>query len=500
MLRKIRITIAVTVMTLITLLLLDFSGTLHPYLGWLANIQLVPAILAVNVVVIVGLAVLTLVFGRIYCSVICPLGMLQDLVSWLHERFGGKKAKRRFNYSPAKWWLRYLMLGAMTAAMMVGIHAVIALLAPYSAYGRIATNLLQPLYIMGNNALAAIAEHYESYAFYHVDVWVKMGATFAVAVATLLVVGWLAWRHGRTYCNTICPVGTVLGVLARFSWFKVYIDLDKCRTCGACSHRCKASCIDSKNHAIDYTRCVTCGNCLPSCEFGALRYGHPRAAAQPAAAEQPAAASTEQPSRRAFLVGSAIVAADAALAQAGKKVDGGLAAIEKKVAPPHRATVTPPGSLSVKHMAKYCTSCQLCVAQCPNQVLRPSNDLATLMMPTMSFERGFCRPECTRCSQVCPTDAIRPITVEEKTDIHVGYPVWLEQNCLPVTRHVACGNCARHCPTGAIEMMPLDENDELSPMVPNINEARCIGCGACEYVCPSRPFSAIYVEGYEVHN
>jgi formate hydrogenlyase subunit 6/NADH:ubiquinone oxidoreductase subunit I len=122
------------------------------------------------------------------------------------------------------------------------------------------------------------------------------------------------------------------------------------------------------------------------------------------------------------------------------------------------------------------------------------------MMPTMSFERGFCRPECTRCSQVCPTDAIRPITVEEKTDIHVGYPVWLEQNCLPVTRHVACGNCARHCPTGAIEMVPLDENDELSPMVPNINEARCIGCGACEYVCPSRPFSAIYVEGYEVHN
>lgn len=493
MLRKIRITIAVIVMTLITLLLLDFSGTLHPYLGWLANIQLVPAILAFNVVVIVGLAVLTLVFGRIYCSVICPLGMLQDLVSWLHERFGGKKAKRRFNYSPAKWWLRYLMLGAMTAAMIVGIHAVIALLAPYSAYGRIATNLLQPLYIMGNNALAAIAEHYESYAFYHVDVWVKMGATFAVAVATLLVVGWLAWRHGRTYCNTICPVGTVLGVLARFSWFKVYIDLDKCRTCGACSHRCKASCIDSKNHAIDYTRCVTCGNCLPSCEFGALRYGHPRAAAQPAAA------STEQPSRRAFLVGSAIVAADAALAQAGKKVDGGLAAIEKKVAP-HRATVTPPGSLSVKHMAQYCTSCQLCVAQCPNQVLRPSNDLATLMMPTMSFERGFCRPECTRCSQVCPTDAIRPITVEEKTDIHVGYPVWLEQNCLPVTRHVACGNCARHCPTGAIEMVPLDENDELSPMVPNINEARCIGCGACEYVCPSRPFSAIYVEGYEVHN
>jgi formate hydrogenlyase subunit 6/NADH:ubiquinone oxidoreductase subunit I len=123
----------------------------------------------------------------------------------------------------------------------------------------------------------------------------------------------------------------------------------------------------------------------------------------------------------------------------------------------------------------------------------------TLMQPVMSYERGYCRPECNRCAEVCPTDAIRPITVEEKTSTQVGHAVWIKKNCVAVNDHVDCDNCARHCPTGAIEMVPLDPNDELGAYVPAINEAKCIGCGACENLCPARPFSAIYVEGHEVH-
>ena len=189
----------------------------------------------------------------------------------------------------------------------------------------------------------------------------------------------------------------------------------------------------------------------------------------------------------------------ALLAQEKKKVDGGLAKIEDKVMPERQTPLTPPGSLSAQNMARRCTGCQLCVSECPNQVLRPSNGLLTLMQPTMSYERGYCRPECTRCSKVCPTGAIQPIRHEQKVSLQIGHAVWIKKNCIPLTDGVECGNCARHCPTGAIEMVPSDPNDEASAYIPAVNEARCIGCGACEHLCPARPISAIIVEGHEVH-
>ena len=123
-----------------------------------------------------------------------------------------------------------------------------------------------------------------------------------------------------------------------------------------------------------------------------------------------------------------------------------------------------------------------------------------LMQPELSFERGACRPECVVCSTVCPTGAIKPITVAEKSSTMIGHAVWVKANCVVLTDGVNCGNCARHCPAGAIMMVPSNPDDETSPMVPAVNSAMCIGCGTCEYVCPARPFSAIYVEGHEVHS
>jgi ferredoxin len=182
-----------------------------------------------------------------------------------------------------------------------------------------------------------------------------------------------------------------------------------------------------------------------------------------------------------------------------KLMDGGLAEIEDKVAPARQTPLTPPGSLSASNIATRCTGCQLCVSECPNNVLRPSTDLLHLMQPVMSYERGYCRPECTRCSDVCPAGAIKPLDNIEKSSVQIGHAVWIKKNCVVLTDEVECGNCARHCPAGAIEMVPSDPEDENSPQVPAVNENACIGCGACEYVCPSRPFSAIYVEGHEVH-
>ena len=313
-----------------------------------------------------------------------------------------------------------------------------------------------------------------------------------IAAVVFVIVFILAWRNGRTYCNTVCPVGTVLGFLSRFSLLKMTIDGDKCVSCGLCAKKCKAACIDSKNHKIDYSRCVDCFDCIGECTHDAISY---RIAKRPVAKKE----AVVDDSRRTFVSTAAIVAATGLIEAQEKKVDGGLAVIEDKKIPERATRLTPPGSLGIKHFSQHCTACQLCVSVCPNQVLRPSGGLLTLMQPEMSYERGYCRPECVKCSEVCPAGAIRPITKEEKTAIQIGHAVWVKANCIVETDGVECGNCARHCPSGAIQMVPRDVDNPESLKIPVVNTERCIGCGACENLCPARPFSAIYVEGHERH-
>ncbi|WP_027449433.1 4Fe-4S binding protein [Xylanibacter brevis] len=491
MLKKTRKILGITCLAGLTLLFLDFTGTLHLYLGWMAKMQALEAALALNVVVVALLAVATLIFGRIYCSVICPLGVMQDVFGWL----GKKSKKNRYTYSKAISWLRYTMLVVFAGALFAGVGTLVQLLAPYSAFGRIATTLLQPLWMMGNNVLAVVAEHYESYTFYSVDVWMRSLPVFIIALLTLAVLAVLAWRNGRTYCNTVCPVGTALSLLSRFSLLKVRFDKSKCRNCSLCTKNCKAACIDFKAHEVDYSRCVVCGDCIDSCKFGALKYTTGFNKTEKKKEDKEANGL----SRRSFLLTSAMMATAAMAEETEALVDGGLADIVEKKAPTRTTPLVPPGALSLKNMAQRCTGCQLCVSECPNGILRPSTDMMHLMQPVMSFERGFCRPECTRCSDVCPAGAIKPLDAIEKSSIQIGHAVVAADYCISALGEAECGNCERHCPAGAIEMVPVDPNNEESNYVPAVNEEICIGCGACEHLCPVRPLSAIHVEGHEVH-
>ena len=492
MLRKIRLTLATIFFVFVTLLFLDFTGTIHAWFGWMAKIQFMPAVLALNVGVVAFLVVLTLLLGRVYCSVICPMGVFQDVVSWISGR--RKKMKYRFTYSPAKSWLRYGVLAVFVVALIAGIGSLVALLAPYSAYGRIANNLFAPLYQWGNNLLAYFAERADSYAFYETSVWLKSVPTFVIALLTFVIIAVLAWRNGRTYCNTICPVGTILGFLSRFALFRPAIDASKCKECSLCARQCKASCIDFKNHQIDYSRCVACMDCLDSCKHDALHFQSRLTKQAPAPAPK-----SDGSARRSFLAVTATLATTAALKAQEKTVDGGLAAIEEKKVPKRATPIVPPGAVSLRNFAQHCTACQLCVAVCPNEVLRPSTSLLKLMQPEMSYERGYCRPECVKCSEVCPTGAIKPLTVADKSATQIGHAVWIKANCIPIRDEQSCDNCARHCPTAAIQMVASDPSNPDSLKIPVVNEEKCIGCGACEALCPARPFSAMYVEGHENH-
>ncbi len=567
MLRKIRISLAALCLVAVTLLFLDFTGTVHQWLGWLAKLQFLPAVLALNVTVVLVLLLLTLIFGRIYCSVICPLGVFQDCVSNLSSRRKGKKA--RFSYSTEKKWLRYGILVLFVVALVAGLNTLVALLAPYSAYGRMVQSLLAPVWQWGNNLLAWIAERQGSYAFATKEVWLRSLPTLIIAAATFAVAVVLAWRDGRAYCNTICPVGTVLSFFSRFAMFRPMIDKSKCKSCHACERKCKAACIDVDNHRIDYSRCVDCFDCIDSCRLGALRYrfawGHtvtstssvtdtfragspapentfvsdstgaktPQNASvgskmasgenkyaqklalgntvvEPVVRQGSPTVEAADNGRRAFLIGGAAVIGGTLLSSLpmraeeeeikDKKRDGGFAEIIPKKAPARKTPITPFGSESVEKFYKHCTACQLCVTVCPNNVLRPSSRLEHLMQPEMSFEKGYCRPECVKCSEVCPAGAILKITPEEKTDWKVGTASVDYDLCVVNRDGVHCGNCARHCPVGAIRMVKKDPDDEKSLRIPSVNEEKCIGCGACENLCPSRPISAITVNGYSVHH
>ena len=493
--RKIRIAIAILFFAGITLLFVGVPS-LTSWLGWMPKLQFLPAVMALNVLVIVLVLALTLLFGRIYCSTICPLGVFQDGISRVRVTLGRlRKNRKPFHFRKEHKWLRYGIWVLFVAALAAGVQSFVAILAPYSAYGRMV----------------------ESVAHF------KAGPVLIVAAATLLVVGLLAFFTGREYCNSICPVGTTLSFFSRFALFRPVIDADKCKNCKLCDVNCKASCIDVANHKIDYSRCVVCFDCIGNCKFDALKYRiyHGSGAVSPSSdcrcATPPSGAgplplqsretmSTEGDTaphdgrndrgsgRRAFLAGAAMGLTAIALEAQNKKRDGGFAEVLPKRAIDRETPITPPGSLSIRDFYKRCTACQLCVTACPNKVLRPSTDLKHLMQPEMGFEDGYCRPECTKCSEVCPSGAIISITPEEKTIYHVG-TASVDRSLCVAEKGTKCGNCARHCPVGAIQM--VESHDGY--MVPTVNTEICIGCGACENLCPSRPVSAITVNGRHDH-
>ncbi len=258
----------------ILLYFLDYAGWLPQWMHALLHIQIVPAIMAGSITILGVMFLLTLLFGRVYCSVICPLGILQDFILrcklWtLKITKKGKKFKTKYE-KPINW-LRYGVFFITALLFVIGVSFPLLMLDPYSNFGRITVSLFKPIVVWLNNIAASILTSFGNYSLYNVYIENSSWLVVGIAAVVLVVLILLVWKKERIWCNTMCPVGTLLGFISRFSLFRITLK-DNCVGCKLCETSCKSRCIDVENRKVDHSRCVTCFNCLGKCKKGALSY------------------------------------------------------------------------------------------------------------------------------------------------------------------------------------------------------------------------------------
>ncbi|MBI9036849.1 MAG: 4Fe-4S dicluster domain-containing protein [Bacteroidales bacterium] len=492
-LRTIRIIISLLLLIISTFLFLDFNDFFSTeFISGFFYLQFIPSVL--NFITTFSIAasgfiivIITIVlFGRVYCSTICPLGILQDVIIYLSNKI----RKRKFVFLKARNFLRYSIMIASVGLAVFGSMVLINLLDPYSNFGRIVSNLIRPVYYGVNNLLAGIFESFNNYYFFTVEVKDSDLLTIIFTAIFLVTLIFLASTRGRIFCNTICPLGSLMGLISKISIFKIKIDEKACISCRKCEFVCKAGCIDTKNKTIDFSRCINCFDCFSACNLNGISYKLSLKESKKNNSE------LSDKSRRKIISGATLGLLGLPFILKAKS--GILPEKLTKVVEQKTTQVCPPGSNGLNHFTEFCIACQLCVSNCPTKVLQPSfleYGLKGIMQPKMDFYTSFCNFECVKCSEICPTGAILPIELENKKLTQIGIAHFIKENCIVYTENTDCGACSEHCPTKAVDMIPYGNNLRI----PEVDSEICIGCGACEYACPTKPYKAIFVDGNALH-
>ena len=486
-----RVAVSLTLLALSTTLFITLTAEIAQKLHWVAAMQIMPLAMAGAATGIMIWILATLMLGRVYCSWICPMGVVQDIFARLNRLTRKRRFRHGYSFEPARNKFRYTWLTLIVGLGIAGISTAIAFFDPYSAFGRIGSELLRPAWQWVNRE----------------PMWVASWLAFAVAIATLVLVAAIAWRSGRLICNTVCPVGSLLSIASRYPLMHFDIDTDVCVNCGLCNRVCKSKCIDLADHVVDASRCVVCFNCVDVCHDRAIRYTFRRKQLsipmmQPTEPAAPTATSSSAPTasggavkidRRQFLATGLILAATPMLAAVERRSER-IAAIGSGSKPMEGLKpAMPPGRKSVQTFLEKCTGCGLCVAHCPTKVLSPSAGRlgwTNMLHPVLDFDTAFCRYNCTNCTDLCPTGALLPLTIDEKHKFVIGTAVVEPANC------IGCGLCAAECPRTAIKMKTRPANlPGPGKLLALVDSDRCIGCGACQNICPAKPIKAIGVNG-----
>lgn len=451
-------------------LLRDAGGS--GLLGLGARIQMFPALLRWETTIFL-FAGMTLLAGRFYCSLLCPLGLFQEAVHGL--------GKRRLPGYRRGTSLRYWILAATVASMAAGTLGVLHLLDPFANFGRGVTQILRPAIVAANNLLAALPLPEGMSRFIHTlpPAPLTTPAALAAGVFFASLAAWSVFR-GRPYCDGLCPVGTFLGLFSPHSLLRIRFDPDSCSNCGRCEAACPTACLSARDRKVESDRCVLCLSCVEACPGGALRLT--------------VLPTGEGLQRRNFLRAAWGLGAALGLASIRRyREPSSIPGTAEAAGPP----ISPPGSRSHENFSQKCIACSACVRACPAGIIRPALlawGASGLFQPRLDYDFGYCQFECNSCTAVCPAGAIEPLSLEAKQRVQIGRAQFHRNACIVVKNGTACGACSEHCPTQAAHMVPY--RDGLS--IPAIDPSLCIGCGACHFACPAAP-KAMTVRGLPTH-
>ncbi|MCI5633922.1 MAG: 4Fe-4S binding protein [Alphaproteobacteria bacterium] len=356
-----------------------------------------------------GIILFTLLFGRLYCSTLCPLGLYQEFLMLLFRRKNKMPPSR-----PYKYFLAALAFGILFG----GSVYLVRLIDPYTLFG------------------SAIS-----------------GAWFGLGFMACLSV--LVWFKSRIFCTNICPVGAILGLLAKFSLCKMYIKNDSCVACSLCASQCPTGSIDYKNHTINNETCIKCFKCLGGCKHNSICYGLP-----------PRPKVEFNLNRRKLLIGGTAAALFAIAVKDGMLLAQIAAAKVKKA-------ILPAGAQSPEKFANRCLNCNLCVQNCPMKIIKKANPNCSTIH--LEYDDNFCDYNCCKCSQVCPSGALKRLTLAEKQKTQIAVASTDEEIC------IGCGSCVEACPRQAVNLKRGG--------FPQFDTNLCIGCGKCKSICPVKAIS-----------
>lgn len=409
------------------LCVLSYSGKFYGIK--IFDLQLTPliqrALVDFSIIVLalmIALIVITLLFGRVYCSTLCPLGLMQELMMIIFSPIR-KLLKKRYMAFQKHYIIAYFIAVVCFGGIIGGTAAIIRHIDPYSIAG---------------NAMS--------------------GSIYGLVFIGLLAV--LVFFKNRFFCTNICPVGALLGILSKFSLFKIRLNKDSCAMCSLCAQKCPTGSIDYKNQKVNNETCIKCFNCLGRCKKGALSYGI-----------KPTKTTEFDIERRRFLLkGSSFIVLALAF-RSGLSYTG---SVIQKI----KTMLLPAGAGNPQDFANRCLNCNLCVKNCPMKIIKKADNEFPVVH--LDYSDSFCDYNCHRCSEVCPSGAIKRISIQQKQHTKLGTALVNEEVC------IRCGLCVHECPREIIHK----EDGEF----PHISETECIGCGACQNVCPVKAIKVVPVE------
>jgi polyferredoxin len=465
----------------------------------------------------------TMMLGRVWCNWMCPFGILHHFFGWIGNRRNTKQMIEVNRYRKI-YAIKYYILAVMIAMASLWIIPT-AIDAPgqiwqaYQGAELRQTGVSRVMAALETGIARSAEEHKRSNSSLQIGLLDPIALTVRSMTTSVLPTVhkatesvytepreyWQAWAVGlifigflvanwwipRFFCRVVCPLGALLGIFSRFALWRIDRDPVRCTDCDLCLKSCEGA--SDPQGDLRKSECFVCLNCIEDCPHDALSFRFlPRKASEVA---YPAVG------RRELVLSGLFGLFFFPMA----RLSGG---VRKNF---QRGVIRPPGSVAEDEFLRRCIKCDQCIRVCPTNVLQPAlfeAGLEGLWTPIMISKMGWCELNCTLCSQVCPTGAIREISIVEKLGIgpfeakgpiKTGTAFYNQGRCLPWAMDTSCVVCEEVCPVSpkAIFTRNVEVTDRWGATIelkrPYIDPVKCIGCGICEHECPVKDDPAVYV-------